>query len=192
MPLHIGFIERAHIFYIVAVIPEVLHCVHKEACKIVELVVAQVNSRIIARQCRAAPGHEIWSRICKEEKIIHTPFPCCIHEPLLPRLLCKVIPAIGRKETLGPVPCTRNLVVLPVLVAAGTYVHSPVAQCHSHWIAILVELTLEKQVGNMLLLLPGPIFTHKIHTPGIGCTEIVYLLIFDTFINDIDSCFLSL
>ena len=78
VPLYIWFIERAYIFYIISVLPEVLHATNQEIGKIVELVILQVYIFTVARQCRAGPGHKVWSWICKEEKIIHPPFPCRI------------------------------------------------------------------------------------------------------------------
>ena len=126
VPLHIRFIQRTHIFDVISVVPKVLHTTNQEACEIIKLVMLEIDTLVVGGQCSTRSGHKIGRRVGKEEKIIHPPLPCGIHKPLLTGLFGEVIGPIGGEETFSSVPCTCDLIVLPIFITSGANIHSPI------------------------------------------------------------------
>ena len=155
---------------------------YQETGKVVKLVLSQVHALAVCRHRCAAPCHEVWGRVREEQEVVHSPPLGCLHEPSLSCLFCEVPRAVGRKEAFRPVPAVVHTLCFAVLVTARTYVHAPVGESHAYGVALLVELTLEQQVGYPLLLLLGPVLAYEVASPCIRSAEVVYHLVGDVLV----------
>ena len=125
MPLHVGFVEGTDVADVETLVGKMAGTTREETGKVVELVLLQVDATAVSCHGGGRACHEIWGGVGEEEEVVHASLSGGMHKPLLTSLFAKVPRAIGRKETLGAIPCAGNLLRFAVLITASADVHTP-------------------------------------------------------------------
>ena len=126
----------------------------------------------------AVAGVVDWGRVGEQQDVLHAIFACLLHEVLLPGGMAPVIgDTVAVQEALCPACHIFDVAVVALRGAAGTQVHTPVAQPDAFGAATAVERSGEEQFCGAFAHGGSEVAPHVVAEPAVAGTEFLNHLV---------------